>query len=144
MATLRNFILPIEQDALTKRAQTRAPYAKFAAAAKSGGPDTLKAGWIGAISKGNGKPYGPQPAPSKTTPAPKTASLTQAQQPKRLEVVGGWPGVKGKVYLDEPVPDRFGEVIVVFKDPQSGYLKSKVVGEVQRPIEKRRSIFTTK
>ena len=32
---------------------------------------------------------------------------------------------EGKVYLDEPVADRFGEIIVVYRDGQNGYLKSR-------------------
>ncbi|MBS3067830.1 hypothetical protein J4450_03950 [Candidatus Micrarchaeota archaeon] len=93
MATLRNYILPLERDALRKRAQMRSAASSFSAAATSGGQDTMK--WFGVAQKGgngNGKPYGPQPAP-KPVSQPK-------QHTKRFEVVGGWPGVKGKVYLD--------------------------------------------
>jgi len=112
MATLRNYILPIERDALTKRAAMRK--GELAASAKSSGQDQMN--WWGSI--------GPA-APQKPPPAP-----------KRFEVVGGWPGVKGKVYLDEPVADRFGEVIVVYRDPQSAHLKSRVVGHVPRQGDK--------
>ena len=44
------------------------------------------------------------------------------------EVVGGWPGVRGPVYLGWPVVDRFGDVIVVIQD-EHGYIKSQFLGK---------------
>jgi len=46
------------------------------------------------------------------------------------EVRGGWPGVKGKVYIGVPCVDRFGEVIVVYREKEGDALKSKILGRV--------------
>lgn len=42
---------------------------------------------------------------------------------------GGWPGVKGRVQLGVPTVDKFGEMVVVYRN-DNGYLKSGVVGKV--------------
>ncbi len=132
MATLRNYVLPLERDALRKRAAMRGIASVFHVAAKGSGQDMTATRLTGSAQKGNnGNHHGPQPRSQPVAP----------QHAKRFEVVGGWPGVKGKVYLNEPVPDRFGEIIVVFRAPKSGYLKSRVVGHVPLETEKRRSIF---
>jgi len=46
------------------------------------------------------------------------------------EVRGGWPGVKGKVYIGVPCVDRFGEVIVIYREKEGGALMSTVLGRV--------------
>jgi hypothetical protein len=46
------------------------------------------------------------------------------------EVRGGWPGVKGKVYFGIPCVDRFGEVLVIYREKEGGALKSRFLGRV--------------
>ncbi len=47
------------------------------------------------------------------------------------ELVGGWPGVRGPVYLGWPVVDRFGDVIVVILS-KHGYPKSIFLNKLKK------------
>ncbi len=141
MTTLRNFILPLErdpankvrdlskcfalQDALTKRAAMRRSNEFVAVATRSGtGQDTLR--WWGMV--GPAKPNAqPQKAP---VPTPKQTGTAAVQKPKKPEQTW-WPTQtafdRQRITLGEPFV-RKGEVVVVWRDEHSGYIKSRGLG----------------
>ena len=114
MATLAKFVLPLERDATGTGCGRRPPIARMAGKAPQ--LEGKLTGWTF-----------PPAQPVHPMPQPKPAAIRPPQN--LVEVKGGWPGVKGRVYVGVPVVDRFGEVVVVERNA-GGYFHSRSLGKV--------------